>query len=108
MTQGMVVVRKDGKVVMKIVVRCEGMRTNNVCKDIRKRWPVTIDEAYNIALANGFGSKDCLVVVTDSDIRYDGGADEELFKKYKKNFEDPNFNPRWECGFVDHLAIMDA
>lgn len=107
MTQGMVVVRADGKVVMKIVVGCEGMRAKNVMSDIKRLWPVTIDGAYHVALENGFGSRDCLVVVTESDIRHEG-AEKGIFEGYKANFEDPYFNPRWECGFVDHLAVVDV
>lgn len=107
MTQGMVVVREDGKVVMKIVAGCEGMRAANVSADIKELWPVTIDVAYNVALANGFGCGDSLVVVTESDIRCDEVL-EGLFEAYKVNFEDPNFNPRWECGLVDHLAVLDV
>jgi len=107
MTQGMVSVRKDGKVVMKIVAGCEGQKAEGVSSAIKKLWPVTMDVAYRVALANGFGCRDCLVVVIESDIHH-GEADDALFERYKVHFEDPNFNPRWECGFAEYLAIADV
>lgn len=106
MTQGLVTVQKNGKVVMKIVAGNDGQQAKVVAKAIRKRWPVDIDAAYRLALSKGFGSVQSLVVITGSHHRYDG--DDKLGPLYRRTFNQPKFNPRWAAGIADCTEIVDV
>lgn len=103
-TQGMITVLKNQMVVMKIIAGSNGQKSERVAQKIRKNWPLSIDEAYKIALKTGLGSKNCLVVLTADDCRYDG--DDDLSELYRENFDQPSFNPRWRCGLVEHLEFV--
>lgn len=103
-TQGMVSVRKNGRVVMKIVVGCNGYKAHAVAKTIRmmRRVP-TKKEANNISYNVGFGGDLDKVIVTKSNAyRFTG-----QMGLYQSTFHKPEFNPRWKRGTVDYLEIVD-
>lgn len=103
-TNGVVSVRKNGQVVMKISVGTDGNNAAKVARAIRamNRVP-TIDEANKIASENEFGTGACRVVVTKNNLNKFTGK----MELYKSKFHDPGFNPRWECGISDHVEIVD-
>lgn len=105
-TQGLVTVKSHDTVVMKIVAGINGYNAQEVADKIKKSWPLSTEAAYEIAKMIGFGSTECLVVMSASEIKYDGG--EEIDPRYRKTFNQPEFNPRWERGTADYVVIIDV
>jgi hypothetical protein len=105
MTQGVVSILLGGRVHMKIIAGCNGMNAERVAKEIRrlKRVP-GIAEAHEIAKRLNFGAPESLVIVTESDIRFDG--EETLDNRYRDTFDRPEFNPRWDKGTADHVELV--
>jgi hypothetical protein len=104
-TQGMVTVRQGGQVVMKIVVGSNGDKAKRVADEIRSlnRVP-SRHEAFQLAVRCGFGAKADLVVLNRDGHTPSG---ETLHALYRDTFDQPKFNPRWECGIVAELEIVD-
>jgi len=107
-TQGLVTVRSksDGKVLMKIVAGCDGYNAQRVANILRASWPVSVGQAYTMAREIGFGSNEDLVVITATEVRFDG--DYDLGPLYRSTFEQPEFNPRWEHGTADNVVVIDV
>lgn len=99
MTNGVVSIVVDGKVVMKLVTGHDGMFAPKVADDIRKLGRVpTVEEARAIALTHSFGCRECIVVGTPDDPfnNEDMRVDREYGPRYYETFSDPRANPRWE------------
>ena len=105
-TQGVVSVQSSGRVVMKLVAGKDGNLAQEVADCLCSSWPLSVDAAYDLALDIGFGSENTLVVLTESETRYDGP--DELDDRYHRTLQDPNFNPRWELGTADHVVIIEV
>lgn len=105
-TQGIVSVREDKEVVMKVVAGINGYNAPKVAKELKSRWPVTPQEAYDIAISNNFGVIEDLVVVTLGENFFK--EDEDLDPRYQETFKNPNFNPRWERGTAAYVEIVDV
>ncbi len=105
-TQGIVSVREDGEVVMKIVTGADGYNADKVAAVLKESWPVNSDKAYDIATENFPGSVESLVVLTRGKTLFKG--DGELDPRYEETFSDPEFNPRWKHGTADHVEIVDV
>ncbi len=106
MTQGLVSFRHGGRVVLKIVSGCDGMHAEKVGERIKKVHPVSLKEAYHLALGSGLGCRDCLVAM-NSDHAFFEFKDEELSTLYRETFDDPEFNPRWDLGTSDYTCVVD-
>ncbi len=105
MTQGLVsFVTQKGDVLMKIVAGSNGMKAQSVADIIKDEWPVTPERAKEISEEEHFGSEDDLVIMTDSQILAEDPA--SLGSLYAETFENPNFNPRWEKGILDHVVVV--
>lgn len=107
MTQGLVTVQSGGKVVMKVVAGCDGYNARKLANKLRKSWPVSIDEAYKMALEIDFGDPNCLVVITESDIKSDEG-NSEIHPRFRETFQKPRFNPRWENGTAEYTVVTNV
>lgn len=105
-TQGLITVRSARKVIMKVVVGDNGQQATAVSRIIRERWPMSIDEVYEVALSKGFGSTDSLVVITAESHRFDD--DDNLSPLYRQTFDQPEFNPRWKHGTAAYVEIIDV
>lgn len=106
MTQGIVSFISRGKVLLKIIVGSNGMNAKVVADIIEKAWPITAQEAYDIAIKNKFGCTDCLVVMTDLETIYND--EETLSNLYREKFSIPEFNPRWVKGTADYVIIVSV
>jgi hypothetical protein len=104
-TQGIVTVRDKGSVVMKVVAGCNGQNAQKVAEVLQRFWPIDIEEAYKIARENGFGCTDCLVVITESDIKHCSG--DEIPTRYRETFQQLEFNPRWDHGTAAYTLVID-
>ena len=105
-TQGLVTVRGDNKVVMKVIAGCDGYNAKKLATALKGLWPVDAQDAYDIALSLGFGSTSSLVVITESETIYKG--EEELDPRYRETFHRTRFNPRWEHGTADFISIIEV
>lgn len=104
-TQGVVSVTKDGKVVAKCVVGCNGYNAPDLAERLRRLGRITQEGMYRAAAETDFGCDDCRVVVTEEGIL--SRSVEDVGPLYLSTFQQPEFNPRWECGAVGHLEIVD-
>lgn len=106
-TQGIVTITSGDKVLMKIVAGCNGFNAKSLKERISQMWPVSAEQAYQIANEEGFGCKRCLIVISEEKIIHDDSIDQgEISKLYRKTFNKPKFNPRWARGTADHVAIL--
>lgn len=105
-TQGIVTIKHDDKVVMKFVVGCDGMKASLLAKKLRESGEIpSLEAAYDLAEASGFGCKSCLVVMGER--REVFKKDENLDPRYRHTFDQARFNPRWEDGTADYIIVLD-
>lgn len=105
-TQGLVTIKVFGKVAMKIVAGIDGDKAKKVADAIRNQNPLpTAKEAYDLASNLGFGSEECLVVMTPTETVYKYG--DQLHRRYRDTFYQPEFNPRWEYGTADFVEVVE-
>jgi hypothetical protein len=53
-----------------------------------------------------FGCMDCLIIINkDREFKM---FDDKLSNWYRDTFDNPEFNPRWECGHTEYLEIMEV
>lgn len=107
--QGMISIIKDGNVITKIISGCNGNNTEIVVKEIIQYMshggdPECLEDIYRISEEKDMGCIDCLIVMSKDKFLYKGL--EDISNLYKEEFEDPKFNPRWECGIAGILFII--
>ena len=103
-TQAIVSLVKDGHTCIKIICGCDGYNAEKLIKIIKDDKSDNIKDVYIAALENGFGCKDCLVVMDDKNIIFDG--DESIDPLYRETFDNPSFNPRWKKGIADIVYLL--
>lgn len=118
-TQGMfVVIEKEGdksKVLYKVVCGCDGMmegleKLSAEFKDLvtKGKWKlreIPLKDLYCVA-GRHIGCKRCLVVMDGEGIHYSGDEDNDINEWYRKTFDNPSFNPRWESGLVGNSVTL--
>lgn len=110
MTQGMITIisKETREVLAKIIVGNDGYLAPQVAKAIRaeKVKPDNLERLYRLAADLKFGCGQCLVVIGKKGVRFHG--DEKLNRRYRKTFDNPNFNPRWKSGDCEYLEILES
>lgn len=104
-TQGLVTVRKGGRVLVKVVAGCEGYNARKLAARLRARWPMTLASVQKAASEVHFGCEDCLVVMGRSSVRFAG--DDDLGPRYRETFDKPRLNPRWKHGTAAHTVVIN-
>jgi hypothetical protein len=95
MTNGVVSITVGGKMAMKVVAGIEGKNSAKVALLVRALGDVpTIEEMRKICKQANFGSPECLVIQTPTDLFYEGGGG--VSPAYRAKFDDPKANPRFE------------
>lgn len=102
---GLVTVRTEGKVTMKIIAGSDGHKAGLVEEYIRKHWPLTKFQAYDAATKIGFGSKEDLVVMTEDDLYHERGVVPSRI--HFRTFNQPEFNPNSRSGVPDYTEVID-
>ena len=102
-TQGLVTVMSGKKVLMKVVVGCDGYNVRKVANRLKKAWPVSADKALEIASKAQFGCEVCRVVITRSKISTRG---DRVSPIYRKTFQKPKYNPCWDHGTAYRTAVI--
>lgn len=105
-TQGLITVKSGDTVLMKVVVGCDGYNAQKVADGLKTAWPVSEEQAHQIAEEMNFGCIRCLVVMTEAKTIFNG--DEKLHSRYQEKFPVPDFNPRWKRGSADHVVIVEV
>jgi hypothetical protein len=107
MTNGLVSVRVNGSVVLKIIAGSDGMNAVAVADAIKKMTKVPgPNEAYDLAIRLGFGGEDNLVVMDAQNIVHKTGH-HTLSPRYRRTFGVSTFNPRWSRGSAPYVVIVD-
>jgi hypothetical protein len=113
MTQAVVSVRRDGKVVMKLVCGCCGTEARTLAAALRALGRVpTLPEGLQMAANARYGCPACIAAVTPEltclpDGEYRDETEYPWLMFYRTTFDDPNFNPRWALGTADYVEIVD-
>jgi hypothetical protein len=115
-TQGIISITKDGKTVYKCIAGCNGYNIKKATEKLtnaikhHNKLPRISDIFYSLH-NSGFACDDCLVVLGEgqhySNIRDDNDDSWKPDDLYLSTFNDPKFNPRWECGLADHVHIIE-
>lgn len=103
-TQAIISIVKNCHTIVKIICGCDGYNVEKLAEIIKSSQPNKIQDIYDIAIKNGFGCKDCLVVMDKNEIIYKG--DGHVGPLYRETFDDPSFNPRWKNGNADYVIIL--
>jgi hypothetical protein len=105
-TQGLVSICVAGKVVLKFVAGNDGYNAEKVGARIKSSGlPRSLEDAHRLAIDEGFGCDDCLVVLDAEQSFFKG--DDELSYLYRSTFSEPGFNPRWSRGTCEYLCVVD-
>jgi len=111
-TQAVVSVVGPGrKTLLKVVVGCNGQQAYKFASAIPELEEMCsgtydVNRVYGHALKLKFGCGACLVVM-DGDDHANHGMEDELGPEYRENFENPEWNPRWERGDAEHTVIIE-
>lgn len=103
-TQAIISLVRNGHTFIKVICGCDGYNSEKLVKIIKDNKLDNIQDIYKIALENKFGCRECLVVMNDKDVIFDG--DESVGPLYRETFDDPSFNPRWKFGIADIVTVL--
>lgn len=111
-TQAIISLVKKGHTFIKIICGCDGYNADKLVKVLKNNKPDDVKDVieqlklyYIIAIENGFGCKDCLVVMDSENIIFEG--DKHISPLYRETFDDPSFNPRWKLGIADIVTALN-
>jgi hypothetical protein len=110
-TQGLLSITRRGKTVAKIVAGCNGMYVPALAGYLREH-PET-DPFKLVELCRKFSvCCDRCLVIQCSPIDFTLPENEEFepgpdFDRWKRTFQDPHFNPRWDHGTAPYTEIVD-
>ncbi len=103
------VVDRQGKVKVKLVSGCNGFKVKDVKKKLKELMKSghTIDyqTVYNTAYDCELGCDKCLIVMSPN-IHIVPDFLEFLPEGYRKTFDQPEFNPRWDRGTADYTEVI--
>lgn len=103
---GVATLRVNGKVVVKAVAKCNGHRVRQLCLEIEAEKLSTSEEIYQSALKVGFGCVDCLVVINEHTLIYEGAEDLEK-NLWISTLQDYCFNPYRKDGLVNFPEYVE-
>lgn len=103
---GMITFVRNGEVVMKVISGIGGRNVIPIGKRMQDRWPISGEEAYEMAMESSLGNKYSLVVMTKDDIIYRGY--DYPCDLYRESFELPDFCPRVLDGKIDNVEIVNV
>lgn len=104
-TQGVVSIAKSGQTIIKAICGCNGYQAQELVNAVKGKHcdTLTLRSVYDAAREVAFGCRNCLVVMDQEEIIFNG----ELPDLYRKTFDDPEFNPRWENGTADCVEVVE-
>ncbi len=105
-TQGVVSVVIDERVIVKAIAGCNGYEAPKLAAVIRERKLFKIEDVYQAALEVDFGCAEDLVVLSNTQVMFDGDVD-GLGYLYRGTFTDPKFNPRWKNGTAAYTEVVE-
>jgi hypothetical protein len=96
-----------GKVVAKAVAGCNGFKARHLAESVRSAADADPQAVYWMARQAGFGCEDCLVVQGPAGAAVGIDIDGEEYDRYRRTFDDPRFNPRWEYGTAEYVEVVE-
>ncbi len=104
---GLVTVRSDGQVLMKIMSNGFG-GSNHVtyAAELKSLWPVSIGRGHLMARQMGFGDTSSLMAVTATERCYVGAI--HFSTNFNQSFNDPEFVPGWSPNKSKNISIIDV
>ena len=106
MSTGIIKIKSNEKLIMKIITKTGGNNANLVAKELKAWWPFDSKKAYEIALAYGFGSFESLVVLTDDTIEFQG--QKNSIKGIQEVFEMNPYYLFWEYEIADYVEEVEV
>lgn len=106
-TQGLLAITRNSKTVCKVVAGSDGNGVVALADWVRGNPTHTLDELW--AQANTLFSADSLVMQTsEMEFRCVGEPPRaDATCTYRQNFDNPSFNPRWQCGLADCVEVVE-
>lgn len=103
MTQGLLTIVYDRRVIMKVVVGCSGTHVRELAKFLRrKQIAPSAHQMELLAEKYDVGCRDCRVILTGfrGAVQIHTKAEEwnDPDDLYRSTFKRPRFNPRWKRG----------
>lgn len=107
-TQGIVTITRNGMVIAKIVVGCNGYNARDCAEHIKHG--ATLLQAAELSR---FGCSACLAVIARLVPEQEPTALTSIIDKvhnplYWETFDNPTFNPRWESGICEYWEIVEV
>lgn len=106
MTQGLLVLVKASRTVLKAVAGCNGYHAIDLARLICQQQLRSPQSIYEAALMVDFGCEDCLIVYDRTRVCASDNIG-DLPERYARTFDEPTFNPRWHYGTADHTIVID-
>ena len=108
MKNGLVIIRVGGNVYMKIATSADGTATAKVEKTVRSYGKIPlINAALTLARRGGFKNESHLAIITKDGSLCGDRLNNRVATVCRKTFDDLNFNPIWDDGRNDFIAIVD-
>jgi hypothetical protein len=91
-------------VVVKVIVGCAGFNVAAFAGEVVKRKLTDLKHLELLADNVEFGCTSCRVLMDQNEILADADCVSDL---YRQTFDQPMFNPRWECGLPGCYLQID-
>jgi hypothetical protein len=106
-TQGILSVVRNGKVIVKVVAGSDGYHMPALAKIVREMKLSDVDSVYDEAEKLNIGSCGSLFVIERETFRTNSDDENELPAGYRKTFDDPKWNPRWDDGTAEYVEVVE-
>lgn len=104
MTTGLVSVVFADRVLLKIVVGCEGQRAEYFSEALRHHGEIpSRRDAYGMARRSGLGCKECLVVMDREGVEFKGEG--SVPPLYRRSFNRACFSPEGSPDFMEVVEL---
>lgn len=112
MTNGLVSFVRDGKVILKVVVGCDGYNAAQYADAVVRGGDYTVKGAIRARSGIAFGNDRSFVAMDDqggiaAPVENDPEI-EDLPPLYREKFHDPRFNPRWQYGTAEYTEVREV
>ncbi len=106
-TQGVLsFVDREKKTIVKIVTGSDGIKilplANSLIRDANEDDGLTLEHVFDVA-AMYLGKKSLVVMSAAAHLTE---CEEKLGEVYRRAFDDPFWNPRWEYGTADYCMVI--
>lgn len=105
--QGIFSITENGKTKFKLICGCNG-ESVLVLKRILSQPIESAESLLELALSYSIGCELCTHVMDDTKTINKRGECPDIPERYRSTFDDPLWNPRYEDGEADYVAVIEA